>query len=123
LTATQAYLAVYKSVKSPSVASVCSTKLLRKASVKSYIDKRMGEIHNEKTADIAEVMEFFTSSMRGQLKDEVLTMEGSIKEVRISSRDRLKAAESLAKAHGLFEKNVNISVDLPIFGGEDELQD
>lgn len=110
----KAYLAVYRNTKSESAAYANSCRMLNYPEVKEYIQQRMKEIQTEKTADAQEVMEYLTAVMRGEQQDELLTMAGISKEVRVSSRDRNKAAELLGKAHGLFEKNVNLTGDMGI---------
>lgn len=119
----KAYKAVYKTVKSDGAAYVNASKLLAKEEVKDYIQKRLEEIRSEKTADAAEVIMYLTSVMRGEQKDELLTIDGDAKEVRVNTRDRNKAAELLGKVHGIFEKNVNLSVEVPVFQGEADLED
>lgn len=110
----KAYLAVYRNTKSENAAYANSCRMLNYPEVKEYIRQRMKEIQTEKTADAQEVMEYLTAVMRGEQQDELLTMDGIAKEVRVSSRDRNKAAELLGKAHGLFEKNVNLTGDMGI---------
>ena len=78
---------------------------LKKPKIKQAIEARQAEIHSERTADMAEIMEFLTSAMRGELTDENVVVEGAgdgiskarIIETRISSRDRLNAAQQLLK--------------------------
>ncbi|RNM30690.1 terminase small subunit [Absicoccus porci] len=112
LNATRAYLAVYKNVKSERVASACASKLLTKANVKAYIEDRLEKIHDEKTADAKEVIEYLTSVMRGESKSEVLSLCGSgcqeVIEKKPEERDRLKAAELIGKRYGLFTDRFQI---------------
>ena len=91
---TRAYKAVYQSVKNEAVASSCAYKLLRNAEIKKYIDEQTEQLHNERTATAAEVMEFLTEVMRDE-------NEGSV--------SRLKAAELLGKRFGLFTDKVAVS--------------
>ena len=55
--ATRAYKAAYPSVKKDETASVNASRLLSKAKVKEYIDKKLSEISSAKIADATEVME------------------------------------------------------------------
>ena len=90
---------------SEKTATVTGAENLRKPYIKAAIEARQAEIRSKRTADITEVMEFLTSALRGELKDENVVVEGEgdgissarIIETRISSRDRIKAAESLMK--------------------------
>lgn len=121
--ATQAYLKVYENVKSSKVANACAAKLLKIASIKAYIQKRIDEIHNENTAGIAEIMERLTAIGRGKTKDQIASFNGDILEIRTPTKDQIKALELLGKAHGMFDKNVNLNVDIPVFSGESDLED
>ncbi len=110
LNATRAYKAVYKGVKSNEAAAACASKLLRNAKVKDYIDSELEKIHNEKTADIKEVMEYLTAVMRGESTAEIVVVEGigdGCSEARTmpkkpDEKEKLKAAELLGKRYGLF---------------------
>jgi phage terminase small subunit len=112
-----AYLAVYKNVKKRGVAQAAASRILRRPSCKAYIQKRTEEIHNEKTADISEILEYLTSVLRGEEMDQALSNDGKVVALKCAIKDRTKAAELLGKAH------VNVSVEIPVFKGEDELDD
>lgn len=118
LNATQAYLRVYKNVKSDSVASVMASKLMAKPEIKEYIQERLDLIHDENTADAKEVMEYLTSVMRGQSESEVLKLNSdgyqSVIKKHPEERDRLKAAELLGKRFGLFKDGVIVDGDSSI---------
>lgn len=127
LNATRAYMTVYTNVKKSTVAAANASRLLKNANVKAYIEKRIEEIHDERSADIYEIVEYLTSVIRGQEKDEVLKMVGEgvqeKTELRTSTKDRLKAAELLGKRFGMFTENVTLDVTLPVFKGDEELED
>lgn len=90
---------------SPKTAEAMGRENLRKPTIKQAIEARMVEIRSKRTADITEVMEFLTSALRGELTDENIVTEGTgdgcsearIIETRISSKDRLNAAQQLLK--------------------------
>ncbi len=113
--ATRAYKAVYKTCKKDETASVCSSKLLRNAKVKKYIDEQLAKINSEKIADAEEVMEYLTSVMRGESQAEIVVVEGCgdgvTNAVKVSKapdeKERLKAAELLGKRFGLFKEKVS----------------
>lgn len=127
LNATRAYLATYKNVKNESVASANASRLLRNANVKTYIGDRLEAIKSKKIASVEEVMEYLTKVLRGEEADEVLRNSGEgtqvVDELRVANKDRLKAAELLAKRYGLLKDNVALDVVLPVFKGEDQLED
>ena len=101
--ATQSYKKAYSSVKKDSAANANASRMLRNAKVKSYIDKRLKEIESKKTATQQEVIEYLTSVMRGEHKEEILIGQGQgfqeITYIDVSAKDRLKAADLLNKIH------------------------
>ena len=122
LNATRAYRAVYKNIKNDGVARRNGSRLLTNADIKKYIDDRLEEIHNEKTADAQEVMEYLTSVLRGESTSEEIVVEGlgdGMSEARAmkkrpSERDRLKAAELLGKRFGLYTDRVEMDADMDL---------
>ena len=120
--ATRAYKTVYKNVKSDVVAATNGGRLLRNAEVQKYIADRMEEIHNEKTADAQEVIEYLTSVLRGESTAQEIVVEGTgdgCSEARTmekspSEKERLKAAELLGKRYSLFTDKVETDVDMDL---------
>lgn len=90
-------------------ADVMGRENLRKPTVRKVLEARLKEIEDKRIAKAKEVMEFLTSSMRGEIKEEVVVVEGvgdgcsaaRIIEKRIGANDRIKAAVQLAKRYGL----------------------
>lgn len=119
LNATRAYRAVYKTIKNDGVARRNGSRLLTNADIKGYIDERLNEIHNEKTADAQEVMEYLTSVLRGESVSEEIVVEGlgdgcsvaRTMEKGPSEKDRLKAAELLGKRYGIYTDRVGLEAD------------
>lgn len=113
LNGTRAYRTIYKNVKNDNVAGVRANKLLKQEDIAEYIKKRLEEIHDEKTADIQEVMEYLTSVMRGTSTANVLALAGDGYQEVIAKppdeKERLKAAELLGKRFGMFRDNVDIT--------------
>ena len=66
LNATRAYKVAYPRVKNDKVAAAAAARLLRNVNVKKYISEQLEKIHNEKTADAQEVMEYLTAVLRGK---------------------------------------------------------
>lgn len=130
--ATRAYKTVYKNVKSDVVAATNGGRLLRNAEVQKYIAEQMEEIHNEKTADAQEVIEYLTSVLRGESTAQEIVVEGTgdgCSEARTmekspSEKERLKAAELLGKRYALFtdkvETDVDMDLNITIDYGEDD---
>ena len=96
---TQSYLYMKPNVKE-STANVEGCKLLKKPSIRKYIDERLKpiqeEIQKKAVADANEILEFITAVIRGEVKDQ-LGFETSVK-------DRLSASKMLADRYKLFEK-------------------
>lgn len=90
-------------------ADVMGRENLRKPTVRKVLEARLKEIEDKRIAKAKEVMEFLTSSMRGEIKEEAVVVEGvgdgcsvaRIIEKQIGANDRIKAAVQLAKRYGL----------------------
>lgn len=80
-----------------------SHKLLENTGIKSYIDERLKEIESAKTATQQEVLEYLSSVMRGEQREQTLIGRGQgfqeITNISVSAKDRLKAADILNKIH------------------------
>ena len=80
---------------------------LRKPAIKAAIDARLRELEGKRIAKADEVMQFLTSTLRGEVKEERVVVEGTgdgrsdarIIRVQVSARDRLEAAKSLLKRY------------------------
>lgn len=96
---------------------------LTKPDLKAYIDEQLERIHNEKTADAQEIMEYLTSVMRGEQTEQILKLVGEgvqvIDDIDVSAKERLKAAELLGKRYGLFKDNMNITGAIPVVISDD----
>lgn len=119
LNATRAYKIAYPKVKKDTVAATNGGRMLRNAEVKNYIDTQLEILHNERTADVKEVMEYLTSVLRGESTGEEIVTElvgDGMSEARAvqkhpSEKDRLKAAELLGKRFGMFTEKQDVTVD------------
>ena len=108
--ATEAYKFTYQNVKKDSTARTNSSRLLTNANVKSYINARLEELKKESIAEQDEVLQYLTSVMRGEMKDEALLVvptgdfESEVQrhDQRADTSQRTKAAELLGKRYGLF---------------------
>ena len=100
---------------SPKTAKVTGAKMLTNANLKAYIDEQLERIHNEKTADAQEVLEYLTAVMRGQHTEQTLQLIGDgvqkIADIDVSAKERLKAAELIGKRYGMFKDNVGIDLE------------
>lgn len=129
--ARRAYKAIYTSVKNDNVADAAASRLLSNVKLKAYIDQQLEKINSEKIADVSEVLKYLTSVMRGETSAEIVVVEGcgegcsSARKLTKApdERERLKAAELIGKRYGIFTDKVQNEIVLPVFGGEDELED
>ena len=87
---------------------------LTKPDLRAYIDERLAELKNERTADAQEVLEYLTAVMRGEYKEATLIGVGegaqAVVDIDVGAKDRLKAAELLGKRHALFTDKQQIEV-------------
>ena len=111
-------------------AGVIGAENLRKPYIREYIDGLLEEIHSQKVATAAEVMEYLTSVQRGESQSAYITVEGVgegcsqtvITMKTPDEKDRLKAAELLGKCYGIFTDRLQATVELPTFTGEGDLE-
>lgn len=100
---------------SPKTAKQIGQENLTKPDLKSYIDEQLERLHNERTADAQEVLEYLTSVMRGEHTEQTLQLIGegvqTIADIDVSARERLKAAELIGKRYGMFKDNVNVDLE------------
>lgn len=91
--------------------------------LRPYIDEVMNKRHSNAIATQKEVQEFFTSVLRGEVKEEVVSNNGKILEVPASTKDRLKAAECMGRAYGMFTERKEISGTMDINIGVGDYDD
>lgn len=127
LNGTRAYKVAYPNVKKDSVAKAAASRLLTNVNVKAYIDEQLEIMHNERTADAQEVLEYLTSIMRGEQQEQVLRGVGMGEQVKtiieVSAKDRIKAAELLGKRHALFTDKTEIDIKSVTFVDDVPLDD
>ena len=115
--------AAIKAGYSEKTAAAIGAENLIKPNLKSYIDERLAELKNERTADAQEVLEYLTAVMRGEYKEATLIGIGegaqAVVDIDVGAKDRLKAAELLGKRHALFTDKVDLQTgDIVIKVGE-----
>lgn len=69
---------------------------LKKPIIAEYVRKRMEKLERSTVADAQEVVEFLSSVLRGEKED-------------MTGRERMKAAELMAKRWGILTENMRIS--------------
>lgn len=113
---------------SPKTAYSIGEENLKKPELKTYIEQQLERIHNEKTADAQEVLEYLTAVMRGQHTEQTLQLIGegvqTITDIDVSAKERIKAAELIGKRYGMFKDNLDVGGSIPVvISGGDELED
>lgn len=106
-------------------------RLLAKVSIKSYIQSLQAEIKTENIINAREMQEVLTSIILKQSEEDVIVVEGCgdgvseavTKKKTASNADRIKAIQLLARMQGALDNTATVNVVLPVFGGEEDLED
>lgn len=81
-------------------------KLVAISGIKSYIEERLAELNSEKIADQEEILQYLTSVMRGEYREETLIGMGQgfqeTTYIDVGAKDRIKAAELLGKRYSMW---------------------
>lgn len=92
---------------------------LKKPSIKAYIDKRLEELKKESIAEQDEILQYLTSVMRGEMKEQILVGQGmgyqEIDSMDVGAKDRIKAAELLGKRYRMWTDKHEVEITTPIF--------
>lgn len=145
--ATEAYKKAGYKAKTENALCANATRLLRNDKVQERLKELASELASDKIASIREIQEYLTSVMRRELKECIVVTtteeksmyvpddDGKMRKqttkkeipqvVKIPAKlsDANKAAETLAKMQGGFDSKTQIDVIIPVFGGEDDLED
>lgn len=129
--ATESYKQAGYVCKNDNAAGASARRLLLNAKIKQRLAELSKEMASEKIASIREVQERLTAILRGELKEDQVVVEGcgdGVSEARIIHRDAqlkdvLKAAELLAKMQGGFDNKLQVELTVPVYDGDDELED
>ena len=119
LNATRAYKAAYPAVKKDETACQAGSRLLRNVNVRAYLDEKLAEMQSKKIMTAQEVLEYLSSVVRGESESEIVVIEGQgvgVTEARHvtkapDEKERLKAAELMAKYHQLLVPKVQIEAE------------
>ena len=91
-------------------ASATGIELLKNPKIQAAIQSRLAQLESERIAKDKEILEYITAVMRGETEEEVVVNVGTGKgftraekiKAQVSAKERLKAAEMLAKVNGMF---------------------
>jgi len=95
---------------------------LTKPYLKNYIEEKLKEISDSKIADATEVLQLLTSTMRGEVQEEVVVVvsigdyqsEPQKIKKQVSAKERIKAAELIGKRYQLFTDKVSVEGVIPV---------
>lgn len=129
--ATKAYKKAGYKCKNDASANSAALRLLQNIKIQARLAELHEKMASEKIASAAEIQERLTSILRGELQEEVVVVEGvekGVTEARIvlkrpSNADAIKAGQTLAKMQGAYDNSVNVNLSIPVFGGDENLED
>jgi len=106
-------------------------KLLTNHDLQIRIKELSGEVLNSKIADAREMQEHLSAIIRGESDEEVIVVEGCgdgvseavTKKKKPSQSDKIKAMQLLARMQGVLDNNQTINVVIPVYGGDQNLED
>lgn len=109
---------------SPNTAYAIGAENLRKPQIQVAIQSRLAQLESERIAKDKEILEYITAVMRGETEEEVVVNVGTGKgftraekvKAQVSAKERLKAAEMLAKVNGMFisRQEVDLQGVMPV---------
>lgn len=128
--ARQAYInAGYKYNKDkPNITDVNACRLLKNDKVKARLAELAEKAEEDSIADIKEMQQILTSIIRQEATEEVIVLN-SIKGTfdktnkKPALKEVISAVEKLGKMQGAFKDKVELEIAVPVFTGEDELQE
>lgn len=129
--ATESYKKAGYTTEKESVIYSNANRLLKNAKVQARLRELSDELRSEKIAGIAEIQERLTAIIRSEETEQVVVVEGMgdgvsrarIIEKKPDQKNVIKAAETLAKMQGGFDNKVTLEMTMPVFGGEEKLED
>lgn len=106
-------------------------RLLSNDDIQNRIKELTGEIKNQNILDAREMQEYLSAIIKQESEEEVIVVEGCgdgiseavTKKKKPSQSDRIKAIQLLARMQGILDAGNTVNMVVPIFGGEDQLED
>lgn len=113
---------------SPKGAYKTGRRILETAEGSEYVNSQLKKLHDERTADAYEVLEYLTSVMRGESREQRLKLAGDgvqkVVRMEVPAKDRIRAAELIGKRFGLFKEKVEVDKRAAVvILGEGEIPD
>lgn len=98
---TKAYMTVFKTCKKERSAASAFSRMMGKKDVIEFKEQWLNDIESSEIASANEILMYLTRVVRGQEKDAF--------GLDVSVEDKIKAAERLMKAKGMFTQKVDIT--------------
>lgn len=106
-------------------------RLLTNVDIQNFLNQLAEERESKKIADAKEMQEVLTSIIRQELEEENLVVEGCgdgvseavVKTKKSSHKDVISAIDKLARMQGAYDNSSTLTLVLPVFEGEDQLED
>lgn len=106
-------------------------RLLKNVEVQNRIKELQGEIKNQNIIDARKMQEVLTSIILQESDEEVVVVEGcgdgvseAVKVTKKPSQsDRIKAVQLLARMQGVLDNSATLNVVIPVYGGDQDLED
>lgn len=113
---------------SPKGAYKTGRRILETVDGTEYVNSQLKKLHDERTADAYEVLEYLTSVMRGESREQRLKLAGDgvqkVVRMEVPAKDRIRAAELIGKRFGLFKEKVEVDKRAAVvILGEGEIPD
>lgn len=126
--ARQAYINAGYKCKNENTIDACASRLLSGAKVKERLAELAEETKNNAIADIQEMQEVLTRIIRQDITEDVVVMNsinGTFDKTKKhpAIKDVISAIEKLGKMQGAFSDKVELEIAVPVFSGEDELEE
>lgn len=106
-------------------------RLLTNVDIKRRIQELQDEIKTSNILDARQMQEILTQIILQESDEEVIVVEGCgdgvseavTKKKKPSQSDRIKAIQLLARMQGSLDNSATLNVVIPVFGGEEDLED
>jgi phage terminase small subunit len=128
--ARQAYINAGYDCKNENTIDASASRLLSNVKVKNRLAELAEETKSNAIADIQEMQEVLTEIIRQVREEEVIVNEMNMgvtttkkMKKKASIKEVISAIEKLGKMQGAFSEKVELEIAVPVFSGEDALEE